>query len=162
MRTDPNADEVRGIVERVFAGFLQNRGAGVSPARNDGAGVSPASKKHGSRDGRTTARFPRLFEPSPPAPLPSTGEGRRAPRHCLPSTGEGSFATQHSCEELPDEIAETVIIDRGRYVARSYRTEGYLAMWLLAVGILQFYDDRGRMLATINLFESLRPQRMAA
>ena len=48
-------------------------------------------------------------------------------------------------------------------MARSYRIEGYLAMWgSVAVGILQFYDDCGRMLATINLFEALRPQRLAA
>jgi hypothetical protein len=70
------------------------------------------------------------------------------------------------CREEPAEeglhIDETILIDRGRYVARSYRVEGYLAMWLAAVGILQFYDDRGRMLTTINLFETLRPQRMAA
>jgi hypothetical protein len=37
-----------------------------------------------------------------------------------------------------------------------------MAMWLVAAGIVQFYDDRGRMLATINLFETLRPKRMAA
>ncbi len=60
------------------------------------------------------------------------------------------------------EIDETILIDQGRYVARSYRTEGYLAMWLVPVGIVQFYDDLGRMLATVNLHESLRPQRMAA
>ena len=34
--------------------------------------------------------------------------------------------------------------------------------WLVAVGILQFYDDDGQMLTTINLFESMRPQRIAA
>ena len=59
-------------------------------------------------------------------------------------------------------IEETIHIDGGRYVARSYRTPGYMAMWLVAVGIVQFYDERGRMLSTINLFETLRPQRMAA
>jgi hypothetical protein len=126
VRTDPNAEEVRAIVARVFAGFLPKRGAGVSPAWNS----------HGSRDG-CTGRFPRLFEPE------IAGNEQ---------LGRGPIA----------EIAETIVIDRGRPVARSYRTEGYLAMWLLAVGIVQFYDDRGRMLATVNLFESLRPQRLAA
>jgi hypothetical protein len=62
----------------------------------------------------------------------------------------------------PAEIEETILIDQGRYVARSYRAEGYLAMWLVAVGIVQFYDEGGRMLATVNLFESLPPKRMAA
>ena len=66
-----------------------------------------------------------------------------------------------SAEEVA-AIDETILIDRRRYVARSYRTENYLAMWLLEVGILQFYDGEGKMLATINLFESFQPQRMAA
>jgi hypothetical protein len=57
---------------------------------------------------------------------------------------------------------ESILIDAGRYVARSYRSDDYLAMWLVEVGIVQFYDAEGEMLATINLFESLRPQRMAA
>ena len=67
-----------------------------------------------------------------------------------------------ACEDETREIDETILIDQGRYVARSYRWQGYLAMWLVAVGIVQFYDARGRMLTTVNLFESLRPKRMAA
>ena len=59
-------------------------------------------------------------------------------------------------------MAETILIDEGRYVARSYRIDGFLAMWLVPVGIVQFYDIHGGMLLTINLFKSLRPQRMAA
>ena len=116
MRTDPRADEVRGIVERVFARYLQKR-----PLRPSGL---------------------RLV----------TGDDWQAASPCY----EDDF------DPVPAEIDETIVIDRGRYVARSYRTQGYLAMWLVAVGIVQFYDPRGRMLATVNLFESLRPQRMAA
>ena len=78
----------------------------------------------------------------------------------------GTFPRLYEPEEEADldlpEIDETILIDRGRYVARSYRTEGYMAMWLVAVGIVQFYDEGGQMLATINLFTSLRPQKMAA
>jgi hypothetical protein len=62
----------------------------------------------------------------------------------------------------PGDLDETILIDRGRYMARSYRTEGYMAMWLIDVGIVQFYNEAGDMLATINLFETLLPQRMAA
>jgi hypothetical protein len=62
----------------------------------------------------------------------------------------------------PLEIAENVVIDRGRCVARSYRTDGYMAMWLMEVGILQFYGANGDMLATINLLRRIHPQRMAA
>jgi hypothetical protein len=60
------------------------------------------------------------------------------------------------------DLKETVLIDDGRYVARSYRAKGYMAMWLLDIGIVQFYNSEGDMLATINLFEALQPQRMAA
>ena len=60
------------------------------------------------------------------------------------------------------EMKETIMIDDGRYVARTYRTEGYMAMWLIRVGIVQFYDDEGNMLRTINLLRGLEPQRMVA
>ena len=86
---------------------------------------------------RLAPRFPRIYESGDDA--------------CAATFGQD-----------PPEISESIVIDEGRYVARSYRIEGYLAMWLVAVGILQFYDDCGRMLATINLFEALRPQRLAA
>ncbi len=59
-------------------------------------------------------------------------------------------------------LKETILIDDGRYVARSYRAGGYLAMWLVGVGIVQFYDADGNMLRTINLLRELEPQRMAA
>jgi hypothetical protein len=60
------------------------------------------------------------------------------------------------------DLEENMLIDDGRYVARSYRTGGFLAMWLIDVGLLQFYDERGNMLRTVNLFEELKPRRMAA
>ncbi len=62
----------------------------------------------------------------------------------------------------PDSLKETILIDDGRYVARSYRTPGFLAMWLISVGLVQFYDEQGNMLRTINLLLELEPQRMAA
>jgi hypothetical protein len=60
------------------------------------------------------------------------------------------------------EPDETILIDEGRYVARSYKADGLLAMWLVEVGIVQFYGSEGEMLTTVNLFESLQPQRVAA
>ena len=125
MRTDPRADEVRCIVERVFAGYLSKG------RRRKAEGGRPWGRN------RLAGQFPRLYEPE----------------EC--DVDEESQADTK-------EIDETILIDQGRYVARSYRTSGYMAMWLVAAGIVQFYDDRGRMLATINLFESLRPERMAA
>lgn len=62
----------------------------------------------------------------------------------------------------PYDLDETILIDDGRYSARSYKAHGYMAMWLIDVGIVQFYDAEGNMLRTVNLFEELAPLRMAA
>ncbi len=59
-------------------------------------------------------------------------------------------------------MKETILIDNGCYVARSYRAGGFMAMWLVGVGIVQFYDADGNMLRTINLLRELEPQRMMA
>jgi len=60
------------------------------------------------------------------------------------------------------EVKETILIDEGKCLARSYRLRGFMAMWLVETGILQFYDPEGEMLRTVNLFEELVPQREAA
>jgi len=60
------------------------------------------------------------------------------------------------------EVQENIRIDRGRCVARCYRVSDMFAMWLIDVGVLQFYDADGEMLQTINLFTELQPQRAAA
>ena len=59
-------------------------------------------------------------------------------------------------------LDETILVDDGRYAARTYKADGYMAMWLLQIGIVQFYDAEGNMLLTVNLLEELEPQRMAA
>jgi len=60
------------------------------------------------------------------------------------------------------DLEETILIDDNKYAARSYRVQGYMAMWLLEVGIVQFYDAHGEMLRTVNLFQELKPLKMAA
>jgi hypothetical protein len=60
------------------------------------------------------------------------------------------------------EMQETTRIDRGRCMARCYRVEEMMAMWLTEVGIVQFYDAAGAMLATINLLQQITPEPMAA
>ena len=60
------------------------------------------------------------------------------------------------------DLEETILIDDGKYAARSYRVQDYMAMWLLEVGIVQFYDAEGNMLATVNLLKDLEPVKMAA
>jgi hypothetical protein len=62
----------------------------------------------------------------------------------------------------PAEMDETILVDEGRRAARTYRADGYMAMWLLRIGIVQFYDVDGNMLMTVNLLEECEPQRMAA
>jgi hypothetical protein len=61
-----------------------------------------------------------------------------------------------------DDLQENIRIDRGRCVARCYRVADMFAMWLIDIGVLQFYDADGEMLHTVNLFTELLPQRAAA
>ena len=65
-------------------------------------------------------------------------------------------------EESLDDLDERLLLDGGRYIARSYRVEDFLAMWMIEVGLIQFYDAEGNMLRTVNVFEEIEPQRMAA
>lgn len=60
------------------------------------------------------------------------------------------------------DLHVTIRIDNGKCVARTYRVDGLMAMWLVEYGIIQFYDANGNMLRTVNLLEEIRPQRMAA
>ncbi len=64
--------------------------------------------------------------------------------------------------ESPFDLEETILIDNGHYAARSYQADGCLAMWLVEIGIVQFYDAEGQMLCTVNVSEELEPDRMAA
>ncbi|HVA46550.1 MAG TPA: hypothetical protein VNH11_09265 [Pirellulales bacterium] len=65
-------------------------------------------------------------------------------------------------DDLVDDVNETILINEGTYRGRSYQTEGYFAMWLVDAGLVQFYDDDGNMVCTLNLFNETEPQRMAA
>jgi hypothetical protein len=61
-----------------------------------------------------------------------------------------------------EDLDESILIQDGKYMARSYRADGLMAMWLIEVGIVQFYDADGSMLRTINLLEETEPIRVAA
>lgn len=65
-------------------------------------------------------------------------------------------------EDCLTDLDERIMLDDGRYIARSYRVDDYLAMWMIDVGLVQFYDADGNMLRTVNLFEEIESQRMAA
>ena len=62
----------------------------------------------------------------------------------------------------PVDINENLVLSEGEYVARSYRWRNYFAMWMVDVGIVQFYDDEGNMLRTVNLFSDAPSQTKAA
>jgi hypothetical protein len=53
------------------------------------------------------------------------------------------------------DLDEQILVDEG-HVARSYKVGDYLAMWLVEVGVLQFYDADGNMIKTINLLEQTK------
>jgi hypothetical protein len=56
----------------------------------------------------------------------------------------------------PLDVEETIIVTEGRYVARSYRLNSIAAMWLIDVGIVQFYDADSNLLRVVNLCEAAR------
>jgi len=60
------------------------------------------------------------------------------------------------------DLEEEILIDEGRYLGRSYRAHDLMAMWLAEIGLIQFYDSEGNMLLTMNLFQEIARQRIAA
>ena len=86
--------------------------------------------------------------------LPLAHEVRQIVRHTFEDFGID--------DEAVDDLNETILIDEGTYRGRSYQADGYFAMWLVEAGLVQFYDDDGNMLCTVNLFTENEPQRMAA
>ncbi|MBW3600203.1 MAG: hypothetical protein KY475_23385, partial [Planctomycetes bacterium] len=60
------------------------------------------------------------------------------------------------------DFDETLLVRDGRCTARSYRVDDFFAMWLIEVGLLQFYDAEGDMVLLINLLEEASPQKLAA
>lgn len=49
------------------------------------------------------------------------------------------------------DVQETVFLNGSECTARSYRYEGWMAMWLVEDGIVQFYDAQGEMLRTLSV-----------
>jgi hypothetical protein len=151
MRTDPRAAEVRSIVGRIFAGFLAENEHFERPALR----VSNRTRKVNKASDRKTVHS------SSGVALATEPDATAFPRLYQPDSDWAESADEQKEMETP-EIDEKILIDRGRYVARTYRAAGLMAMWLVGVGIVQFYDDSGRMLGTINLFRTLPPKRMAS
>lgn len=60
------------------------------------------------------------------------------------------------------DLEENILVDGGTCRGRTYRIEDLTARWLTAKGIVEFYDADRRLMASVNLFEELAPQQMAA
>jgi hypothetical protein len=60
------------------------------------------------------------------------------------------------------DLEEDIVIDGGKYRGRTYRVDDLTARWLAEKGVVEFYDADCRLLASLNLFEELAPQLMAA
>ncbi len=42
-----------------------------------------------------------------------------------------------------EEMVETILIRDGQYRGRSYRFAGWMALWLVESGLVQFFDTEG-------------------
>ncbi len=62
-----------------------------------------------------------------------------------------------------DAVIETLLIRDGRYFGRSYRAAGAMAMWMIDIGLVQFYAADGEMLGSLSLLEPVEaPQQRKA
>ncbi len=85
---------------------------------------------------------------------PPPGQIRALVLNTLQQLGARIFSEFH--------VEETVLLQDGRCLARSYRTDDFFAMWLIEVGLVQFYNGEGDMLLVINLLDDATPSKMAA
>jgi hypothetical protein len=60
------------------------------------------------------------------------------------------------------DVIETVLVESGMCIARTYRADSFKAVWLLEEGTVQFRDADGTLLRVVNLYEEMTPVRMAA
>lgn len=86
--------------------------------------------------------------------MPTPADVRRLVARIFTHLGSEEFG--------PLDLDESMRIDAGKLVARTYRTDSLWAMWMVEIGLVQIYDEEGQMLQTVNLFEERSPVRMAA
>ncbi len=86
------------------------------------------------------------------APFP--GEIRRMVLRIFQEVGAEVVSSQ--------DLRETILVDAGACMARTYMAGGYKAVWLLDEGIVRFTNEAGQLLRIVNLYEELLPVRMAA
>lgn len=67
-------------------------------------------------------------------------------------------ASQHDV----DDLQETLLLRSGKLAARTYKAGSLMAMWMTDTGLVQFYDDQGEMLRTLQITQQPIEQRRAA
>ena len=60
------------------------------------------------------------------------------------------------------DVEERVRTEEGKVVAYCYRTANLFAMWMVQIHLVQFYDDQGNMLHTLDLAAAVGSERRAA
>ena len=73
-----------------------------------------------------------------------------------------SFAQHDSRSISNEELQEHARVEDGKIVAYCYEASNLFAMWMVEVGLVQFYDDRGTMLQTLDLKSITTERRQAA
>lgn len=51
-------------------------------------------------------------------------------------------------------MVDTLLLRDGKYVGRSFRCGGFLAMWMIEAGVVTFYDDAGEILQIASVREA--------
>ncbi len=77
------------------------------------------------------------------------------PEQVLPAYGTRHGGVRSRAHGQAD-VVETIIVDDGKCVARSYVADRLMAIWFVEEVIVQFYDSDG------NLLKQMEPQRAAA
>ena len=63
------------------------------------------------------------------------------------------YMSRFAAEATDDAVIETLLVRDGRYYGRSYRVAGFMAMWMIEIGLIQIYSADGDMLATLSTLE---------
>mgnify|MGYP006299370001 CR=1 FL=1 len=61
-----------------------------------------------------------------------------------------------------EDVEECVRVEDGRVLAYCYYMDHLFAMWMVDIGLVQFYDDGGAMLQTLDLSVPAHQTRRAA
>jgi hypothetical protein len=86
------------------------------------------------------------------APFP--GEIRRIVLRTFQEVGAEVVSSQ--------DLRETILVDAGACMARTYAAGGYKAVWLLDEGTVRFTNEAGQLLRIVNLYEEMPAVRIAA